>query len=193
MLAALTVVLVLATRPAWAYDPSVEFARGTVMFSLQAGGGAQEFTRRGEQVDLSFVNVTPRLSILPLEPFGPGWLRGTVETGIEGWVQQYLEPQHAIAGGLKAVARYHILSVGRLVPYVEATAGVGGSSLRVLRHHSPFTFVLEGGAGLSYFVADGVALTTGYRFQHLSNAGMKMPNRPYDAHTGTLGISFFFH
>jgi opacity protein-like surface antigen len=170
----------------------VEFARHTVIFSLQGGGGAQEFTFGGRDADVSFFNVTPRLSFLPFDPIGRGWLLGALETGLEGWVQSYLEPDDATAAGLKVVARYHLLGAAPLVPYVEGTFGAGGSSLEVLGHHSAFTFVLEVGGGLAYFVADRIALTAGYRFQHLSNGETSKPNRSYNANTGTAGVSFFF-
>jgi hypothetical protein len=190
----LVVIVALATGPgsALGFDATKSFARGTTIVSLQAGGGGQEFSRGGETADVSFVNITPRLSIVPIDPFGPAWLLGTIETGIEGWLQRYIDPEDATAGGVKVVLRYHVLSLGRVVPYLEADAGAGGTDLEVLGHHSPFTFVLEGGAGLSVLLTETIALTGGYRFQHLSNAGLQKPNRSYDAHTGTLGVSFFF-
>ena len=54
-------------------------------------------------------------------------------------------------------------------------------------------FGLRGGAGASVFVAAGVALNAGYRLQHFSNANTSRPNRGYNAHTGIVGLSFFFH
>ena len=190
----LVVVIALASSatPAPAFDAAASFARGTKIFSLQAGGGSQEFSRAGETTDITFFNITPRLSLIPLEPFGPSWLPSALETGLEGWLQRYVEPHDATAGGLKAVVRYHLLGFDRLVPYLEAGAGLGGSDLEVLGHRSRFTFILEGGVGLSIMLTDHLALTAGYRYQHLSNGGLEKPNRGYDAHTGTVGVSIFF-
>ncbi len=50
------------------------------------------------------------------------------------------------------------------MPYLEVTAGVGGSNLRVMEIRSTLNFVLEAGVGLSYFLTDDLALTAGYRF-----------------------------
>jgi lipid A 3-O-deacylase len=55
-----------------------------------------------------------------------------------------------------------------------------------------FTFVLEAGAGVSYFITDTVALNAGYRFQHISNGHTSSPNRGFNSDTGIGGVSFHF-
>lgn len=182
------------TIPAAAADPAEEFARGTKIFSLQVGGGEQNnLENHGRISDISFVNLTPRLSLLPMDPIGSGFWKGAVETGLEPWFQYYLEPKTATAEGMKAAVRYHFLSASPIFPYVEVTAGAAGTSLKVLEIRPSFTLVLEAGVGLSYFVAPGVAVTGGYRFQHISNGNVESPNRGFNSDTGTLGVSFFFH
>ena len=185
-------VLSLA-RPAPAYDPEATFARGTTIFGLQVGGGAANNVEGHRTVsDISFVTETPRLSYLFFAPFGSGLLRSAFEPGLEGWFQQYLSPHSATAQGLKLTGRYHFIGLGRLVPYLEATAGAGGTSLRVPEIDSTFTFVLEAGAGLSYFVTDSLALNAGYRFQHISNGHTSNPNRGFNSDSGVLGVSYYF-
>jgi len=185
-------VLSLA-RPAPAYDPEVTFARGTTIFGLQVGGGAANNVEGHRTVsDISFITETPRLSYLFFAPFGSGLLRSAFEPGLEGWFQQYLSPHSATAQGLKLTGRYHFIGLGRLVPYLEATAGAGGTSLRVPEIDSTFTFVLEAGAGISYFVTDSVALNAGYRFQHISNGHTSNPNRGFNSDSGVLGVSYHF-
>ena len=177
-----------------AADPAEEFSKGTKIFSFQVGGGAQNnVENHGRLSDIRFVNVTPRLSLLPMDPIGSGFWKGSVETGLEPWFQYYLEPKTATAEGMKAAARYHFLSASPIFPYAEITVGAAGTSLKVLEVRSSFTFVLEAGVGVSYFVAPGVALTGGYRFQHISNGYIESPNRGFNSDTGTLGVSFFFH
>jgi len=58
---------------------------------------------------------------------------------------------------------------------------------------STLNFVLEAGVGLSYFLTDNLALTAGYRFQHVFNGGTSNPNIGFESDTGTLGVSYFFH
>jgi opacity protein-like surface antigen len=160
---------------------------------LQVGGGAANNVEGHRTVsDISFLTATPRVSYLFFAPFGSGLLRSAVEPGLEGWFQYYLSPKEATAQGLKLAMRYHLIGLGRVVPYIEGTAGAGGTSLRVREIDSTLTFVLEAGAGLSYFVTDTVALNAGYRFQHISNGHTSNPNRGFNSDTGMGGVSFYF-
>lgn len=190
----LLLLLTAAPVATEAVDLEAEFAKGTTIFGIQVGGGVQNNIENHPTIsDISFVNFTPRLSYLPFEPFGSGWYRSALEPGFEGWFQYYLSPRHATAQGLKLALRYHLIGIGPLVPYIEATAGAAGTNLRVMEINSNFTFVLEAGAGLSIFVAPGVSLNAGYRWQHVSNGKTSTPNRGFNSHTGVLGVNVFFH
>ena len=179
---------------AFAFDPEAEFAKGTTIVGVQIGGGVQNNIADDSAISgISFLNVTPRLSHLPFEPFGSGWLRSAIEPGLEGWFQYYVEPRVFTAEGLKAALRYHFIGVAPLVPYLEVSAGAGATNLNVPEIRSHFTFILEGGAGISYFITPAVALNLGYRLQHLSNGGTGHPNRGVNSNTGVLGVSYFFH
>ncbi len=176
------------------FETESVFAKGTTIVGLQIGGGAQNNVEGHRFLSgISFLDFTPRLSYLPFQPFGSGWLRSALEPGLEGWFQYYLEPDTATAEGLKAALRYHLIGFGRIVPYLEATAGAGGTNLDVREIRSQFTVVLEAGAGVSYFVTPGVAVNLGYRFQHISNGNTSKPNRGFNSDSGVLGVSFFFH
>jgi hypothetical protein len=192
-LVAFVLVLLLAGVPRMgaAFDAGESFAKGTTIVSLQMGGGTQahfEPTISG----ITFLEFTPRVSYLPFEPFGSGWARAAIEPGVEGWLEYYFGPEQATAGGLKAALRLHALGFGRVVPYLEVTAGAGATGLDVPESRSTFTFILEGGAGFSVFVRQDLAITAGYRIQHLSNGNTSKPNRGYEAYSGVVGMSFFF-
>jgi len=193
MAAAATLAVLALARPAPAYDPEVAFAKGTTIVGLQVGGGAANNVEGHRTVsDISFVNVTPRISHLFFAPFGSGWLRSAFEPGLEGWFQYYLSPNESVAAGLKLAGRYHLIGFGRLVPYLEAIAGAAGTDLRVPEIDSSFTFVLEAWAGVSYFITNTIALNAGYRFQHISNGALASPNRGFNSDSGVIGVSFFF-
>jgi hypothetical protein len=193
MAAAVTLAVLAVVCPAPAFDPEAAFARGTMIFGLQVGGGAANNLEDHRTIsDISFVNVSPRVSYLFFSPFGSGLLRSAVEPGVEGWFQYYLSPKETPAEGLKLAMRYHLIGFGRLVPYLEVNGGAGGTNLRVKEMDSTFTFVLEAGAGVSYFIRDTVALNVGYRFQHISNGHTSTPNRGFNSDTGIGGVSFHF-
>lgn len=88
---------------------------------------------------------------------------------------------------------YHFLGASPIFPYVEFSAGIAATSLNIREIESDFAFVVEAGVGLSYFVGESVALTVGYRFQHISNGGIESPNRGINSDTGVAGVSLFFH
>jgi opacity protein-like surface antigen len=129
---------------------------------------------------------------LPFAPAGPAPLHGSFEVGLEPVYQRYLEPNDAFFAGLGLTLRYHLLPLGRFVPYVEGAGFAGGTDLRVKEIDSDFTFMVWLGAGASFFVTDRAALYAGYRWTHVSNGNTKDPNRGFEANTAVVGMSFFF-
>jgi lipid A 3-O-deacylase len=178
--------------PVAAFDANTTFARGTYVLSGEGSYG-ERFNREGfaELTDINLWNVGLRASILPFGVTGPGVLRGAVETGLEALYQRYLDPHPAFWAGLLFVARYHFLSLGRFVPYVEAAGGPGGTDLNVMEINSNFSFVVWGGVGASVFVTDTTAVYAGYRYEHNSNAGTATPNRGLDFHVVVFGVSYY--
>jgi opacity protein-like surface antigen len=191
-LGALLLACVVPT-PAAAVDAESVLTKGTWALGLQVGGGEQNNVENKRTTSgISFVNVEPRLGYFPFEQFGKGWIKGALETGLEGWFQYYLEPHTATAEGLKLALRYHVLGFGPLVPYIEATAGPAGTNLKVKEIRSTFAFVAEAGAGVSYFVTPEMAISAGYRFQHISNGGASTPNRGFNSDSGVIGLTYYF-
>jgi opacity protein-like surface antigen len=193
-LAAVLAALAMLTAPAaHAYDPAQTFLKGSIVVSPEVGYGDQ-FNLEDMRVfsDVEFMNFGVRFGWLPFEPAGPGPLRGSLEVGLQPLYQRYLEPDDAFFAGLGVTGRYHFLSLGRFVPYLEAAAFAGGTDLRVREIDSDFTFLLWAGVGASVFVTDRTAIYAGYRWLHVSNGNTSEPNRGFEAHTGVLGMSFFF-
>jgi hypothetical protein len=191
---AITVLLLLGATawPALAFDSAQTFRQGSFVVSPEAAYGEQyDLEHRPGFTGLEFANVGVRFGWLPFGPAGPGPLHGAFEIGLEPLYQRYIEPD-AFFAGLGATFRYHFLALGRFVPYAELAAFAGGTDLKIHEIRSDFTFLLWGGAGISVFVTDRAALYGGYRFQHVSNGNTERPNRGFEAHTGVLGVSFFF-
>lgn len=185
--------LVVPAPAAHAYDPAQTFAQGSIVVSPEVGYGNQ-FNLEDQRVfsNVEFLQLGVRVGWLPFSPAGPGPLHGSLEIGVEPLYHRYLEPDDAFFAGLGATFRYHFLSLGRFVPYAEAAAFAGGTDLRVREIDSDFTFVLWAGAGGAFLVTDRTAIYAGYRWTHVSNGNTSEPNRGLDAHTGVLGMSFFF-
>lgn len=53
-----------------------------------------------------------------------------------------------------------------------------------------FLFILQGGAGIEYYLPNGKAVNFSYRLWHLSNGNIKTPNTGLNAHLFTMGFTF---
>jgi opacity protein-like surface antigen len=187
------VLLLIAAPPALAFDATQTFRRGATVLSVEGGAGSQD-NLEGHRVqtglDLWYAGV--RYSLLPFGPAGPGILRGAFEIGFEPVFVRYVDPVEAFYAGAGVRARWHFLSLGRFVPYLEGGAAAGGTDLEVREVESTFAFLLSFGAGASVFVTDRTAIYAGYRLVHVSNGGIESPNRGFEAHTGVVGVSYYF-
>ena len=191
-LVALVVVLAAATA-ARAYEPEQAYMQGSMVVSPEVAYGHQfNLEHKSGYTGLDFADIGVRFGYLPFKPFGPGPLHGSLEIGLEPLYQQYISPKQNYFAGLGMTYRYHVLSLGRLVPYAELAAFAGGTNLKTTEIRSDFTFLLYGGLGASYFVADRTAVYAGYRYQHVSNGNTSKPNRGFESNVGVVGMSFFF-
>lgn len=175
-----------------AFDADAAFTKGGYVLSLEGGYGEQFDLGNATITGLDFFNAGVRVGFLPWGVVGAGPFKGAFEIGVEPFYQRFIEPEHAYFAGLGAVARYHLLPLGRFVPYLELGAAPGGTDLRVREQRTDIVFLLFGGVGASYFVTERAALYAGYRFQHISNAGTDSPNQGINSHTGVVGLSIFF-
>jgi opacity protein-like surface antigen len=176
--------------PVAAFD--ADFAPGTLVVSVEGGGGDQSNLTGETKTDLTLWYAAARLGILPFGTAGPGPVRGAFEIGIGPIYQQYTEPVNAYYAGLGLFLRYGFVALGRLVPYIEAAGAVGGTNLNIREIDSDFAFWLAAGAGASFFVTERVAIYAGYRLVHVSNGNIDEPNTGFEAHTGMAGVSFYF-
>jgi hypothetical protein len=181
-----------AAAPAMAYEPERVWTRGSWLWSLEAGYGAQ-FNLEAKRTfsDIEFAMVGARWSLLPLGITGQGALRGALEAGLEPIYLHYTQPRDAYYAGVAVMGRYHFLSVGRFVPYLELGAAGGGTNLKVIEIDSSFSFLLLGGVGASYFLSGTYAVYAGYRWTHNSNGNIDPPNRGWEANTGVVGLTIF--
>ena len=189
----LAAMLTLTTAaPALAFDADATYARNTVVLSGETAYGHQFRLDGASHSGVQFVSAGLRLGWLPFDPVAPGVLRGSLEVGLQPIYQQYVAPKVEYFAGLGGVLRYHVLSLGRIVPYVEVAGAAGGTYLVVPEIRSSFTFLLFGGVGASFLVTDQAAVYAGYRWTHMSNGGTSSPNRGVDANTAVVGVSWVF-
>ena len=187
-------VLLVSTGPAArAYDPAQTYLQGSIVVSPEVAYGHQfDLEDKPGYTGLDFANIGVRLGWLPFAPAGPGPLHGSLEIAVGPLYQQYISPKQNYFAGVGPAVRYHFLSLGRFVPYLELAGFVGGTNLKVTEIRSDFAIVVWGGVGASYFLTDRTAVYTGYRYEHVSNGNTSRPNRGFESNVGVLGMSFFF-
>ncbi len=94
--------------------------------------------------------------------------------------------------GLAPHLRYNFATGTRLVPYLDAGAGVTATSISPPDLSNTFEFNLQATAGTQWFLRDSLALNLEVRYLHLSCAGLSDPNRGLNGVMGMIGLSFLF-
>ena len=119
--------------------------------------------------------------------------KGTVQLSLEPFLNKVIAPEQGMEAGLDVFARY-LYRVGPSVRLV-AEIGSGPTYLSIdTREQGPdgFNFLNQFGAGTQVILADNCALTLGYRFRHLSNAGLRATNVGINTNMLALGVSFLY-
>jgi opacity protein-like surface antigen len=94
------------------------------------------------------------------------------------------------AGLAFPVFRYNFDVGSRFVPYVEGGSGLMYTDLKGFNLGGKFQFLSFGGLGLSYFLTENHALNIGWRFRHISNAGIHRDNSGLNSFIVQAGFSF---
>jgi lipid A 3-O-deacylase len=191
MVAGLVVAAVLALplRGARAEEPLVAGAKdvgfGTV-FSISYNTAEDEHTVKG-------LDLLPHGGYVVSDARGPGWLRGNFEVLLEPTLT-FLESRGKTSTvvGAAALARWVFAGLGRFRPYVEGGAGGLLGEMNLRQTDCDVNFLLEAGPGFLVFLSDQTALTVGYRFQHISNAGACRFNEGINSNALYVGVSHFF-
>ena len=118
--------------------------------------------------------------------------RGILTAVCEPQVNPAFRPRSEVEFGVGFGLKYLYPVTDNLYPYIQGTVGPHYISVQTEDQASGFLFADTIGGGLYYFLSKSTALHAGYRFRHMSNAGLKSPNGGINTHFGTAGISFFF-
>jgi lipid A 3-O-deacylase len=182
----------LAAQPG-SYDSAFGFGKQSLGISggyglaLPVGG-----TDSPELEDIQFVYVTPRWGVGISDRLGDrSWYRGNFELILEGTFLYIFEPKSGRAGGLAPVFRYNFLTGTRIVPFLQAGAGVIALDADLERQADGLNFILQSGLGLHFFISQSTALTGEWRFHHISNAGIHNRNAGINSSLFMLGVTFF--
>jgi lipid A 3-O-deacylase len=111
---------------------------------------------------------------------------------VEGWIGGVTGPQNAIEVGINPIGFKLSYDAGQtVVPYFAGGVGVLYTGLQGIELGGPFEFNETVGAGVELFVEEALALTVGFRYRHVSNAGIKDHNAGLDTLFGQIGLSWY--
>jgi Lipid A 3-O-deacylase (PagL) len=99
----------------------------------------------------------------------------------------------ALAGLSPLSFRYDFTGLkNRLVPYASLSLGMVYLDVPRQVQGTKYNFIINPAVGAQYFITDKWAISAECRFLHLSNAGIKEPNRGQNYIFGLAGISRYF-
>jgi hypothetical protein len=118
--------------------------------------------------------------------------KGFTEIILEPFINTVITPHTNIEVGCGILLKYSYPLTEKLYPY-----GIAGGGVIYFTQHThvqslQYGFNPQLGLGFTYFFKKDLALNAEYRYRHLSNAGIKQPNKGINIGMVLVGLSKFF-
>jgi lipid A 3-O-deacylase len=158
-----------------------------------AGGG---FSVPGGTKDTHTFNAGLRLGkVLTGDHLG-GFARGNFEWSADlipvYYIWQPTPAQNAYAAAFNPVnLKWNFTSAERTIPYLELGGGVLFSNHAVPLNTSHVNFLTHATLGFQFFNTERRAFTAGVRYEHISNAGLTVPNPGINTVQFQVGLNWF--
>ena len=111
---------------------------------------------------------------------------------LEPWIAGVKNHQNAVEVGLTPIGLKLEYDQGQqVVPFGIAGIGAMYTGLQGAELSGPFEFASFGGGGIKLFLTEQLALSFQYRFRHISNAGIKEPNRGLNSQFVLIGLESY--
>ena len=192
----ITCLLVVFTiTPVWAESDTTpeESHKWLREISLMTGFGTASLEKKSG--DYEIIPVLPQFGfdinpLLEKMNITPG---GTLEFVTEPIINVVIGPDYETEVGFSLLLKYSDKITSRIAPYVEGGVGIIYSGLHTHEQGTQYNFLTQVGVGLQCFLNDNFALTGGYRFRHMSNAGITDDNSGINHNFFLVGLSYFFN
>jgi lipid A 3-O-deacylase len=162
-------------------------------FGIWADGG---FSVPGGTKDTQIISAGGRMGKVLAGDHFPSFLRGNFEWSADlvplYYVWQPAPAKNAYGEGFNPInLKWNFTSLTRIVPYLELGSGVLFSSHVVPLNTSHVNFVTHATLGFQFFNNDRRAFTTGILYEHISNAGLTVPNPGVNTVQFQVGLNWF--
>ena len=118
---------------------------------------------------------------------------GLLQFQVEPFFSLVLQPEHNFEAGTSFLLKAGLLpDTYQLQPYVKAGIGGIGMTQHTDQQATQINFVDTLGVGTHYFFDDQSGVTFEFRFRHLSNGGIKSPNKGLGSYLTLCGFSHKF-
>jgi hypothetical protein len=117
--------------------------------------------------------------------------RGTFSFFLEPQFNTVVNPTTDFEAGIGIGIQYLYPFTDKLSAYIMGSTGPHYISVVTKEQANGFLFSNAIGAGLYYYITNNSAINVGYRFRHLSNADLAMPNGGINTNFATIGYSVF--
>jgi lipid A 3-O-deacylase len=163
------------------------------VFGFWGGGG---FSVPGGTEDTHAMNAGVRLGKVLTDDHGGGFLRGNFEWAADlipiYYVWQPKPAQDSYAAAFNPLdMKWNFTRCARAVPYLELGGGVLFSRHSVPLNTSHVNFMPHATLGFQFFNNERRAFTAGIRYEHISNAGLSVPNPGINTVQFQIGLNWF--
>ena len=156
--------------------PATSLHKGAWDFGVWAQGG---HSASGGVSNTGVGDAGFRIGKVLTAQHGSGFLRGNLEYAID------LIPIYVLAGPVNTayggsinpfVIKWNFTGGKRFAPYAELGGGVLFTNTEVPFHTSNINFTPQIGVGMHIFTREKRSVTLDFKYIHISNAGMSVPN-----------------
>lgn len=118
---------------------------------------------------------------------------GLLQLRIEPFVNFLAAPESDLEAGVSFLLKIGFVPEDhRFQPYFLLGPGLIYMTLQTREQDTQFNFIECGALGAHYFIDNHWALTAEYRYRHLSNAGLRTPNKGIDTTFILAGLTYRF-
>jgi len=167
--------------------------KGVHLDELGIGSGYAWGHLKFSQVDFKAVPAYLRFGFDMNSVVGMKNSKGTLQLALEPFCNPVSRPESGVETGLNVFFRY----LHPVAPSVKLVSEIGSGPmyLSIDTHEQGkggFNFLNQFGLGAQFAVSGNSALTVGYRFRHLSNAGTSQPNSGINSNAVVLSYSLLY-
>jgi lipid A 3-O-deacylase len=162
-------------------------------YGFWASGG---FSVPGGTRDTHMINAGVRLGKVLTENHLSGALRGNFEWAADlmplYYIWQPAPARNAFGEAFNPVnLKWNFTQYERSIPFLELGGGVLFTNHQVPLNTSHVNFITHGAFGFQFFNNERRALTASVRYEHISNAGLTVPNPGINTVQFLIGLNWF--